>query len=340
MQQHPHLDDFLCERHHRWTGRGASVDSQPAVTSEQVVAHRKLRVLRNRGRADVGLLLDILETLALDLDAPRHEVFDRAVATIQWVTRKDTLRRLFDPAQPYAITFAWMRDSLAELSGGPTPATIRAIWLRLWPAHVALQSAWRGYTGYGSGDAHEFTLPADVAGWYPRPETLQSKREYLACTGDDQHPALSSQGDAHNVCAPKTRHTFCKEGHRYLEVVTSDSIDPNDRTPCPECTGFHVQRGVNDLQSVAPLVASQLHPTLNGELRADGITARSHRAVWWLCEKSHPYRAAPMNRTLVDSGCSVCLGRVILRGVNDFATTHPASRWSSPQPEAQNALTS
>ena len=258
------------------------------------------------------LLLDVMKALTEDLDAEPSAVFHHAVTITAWTTRRDTLRRLLDPAESYTRTFDWLRTSLPAMTQTEAQQTARAIWLRLWPAHIALHSSFRGYTGYHSGHAHDLTLPVDIQDWYPRPTTLQTARDYFACTGDDQLSAFAKAG---------TRMANCPRGHEYLDVVVTS--DQRDRTPCPSCTAAHVEHGVNDLASVAPDIASQLHPTLNGDLKATGIAAASSHRVWWKCAKNHPFIATPANRTLTGAGCGVCLNRTLISGVNDFATLHP-----------------
>ena len=49
---------------------------------------------------------------------------------------------------------------------------------------------------------------------------------------------------------------------------------------CPYCAGRRVLAGFNDLAAVAPDVAAEWHPTLNGELRPEMIMAGSSRHVW------------------------------------------------------------
>lgn len=88
-------------------------------------------------------------------------------------------------------TFTWLREAMANIVARSTPAAARAVWLHLWPVHLALNTALRGYAGYRAGSPHDFQLPDDITSWYPRPSTLQSTREYLACTGDDNLSALA-----------------------------------------------------------------------------------------------------------------------------------------------------
>jgi len=324
IQQHPHLDDFLCERHHRWTGPNTVPTTQSSVSTKTVAAHRRLQKLRHAGRADLPLLVDVIEALTADLGETAPAVFPAAVAITDWVTQPDTLRRLFDPSRPYAATFAWMTEALASLTIGPAPATSRIVWLHLWPAHLALQTALRGYRSYHPTHSHDFTLPANVTEWYPHPDTFQSHGDYLACTGDTNLSAVAQHHQNTDAeTTPNARRVLCTFGHEYNDVIF-DQDGERHPTVCPQCTGRHVIPGVNDLATISPAVAAELHPTRNGTLRATGIAAYSGTTVWWQCpEKGHPYAATPSNRTLNSSGCSVCLNRVLLRGVNDFATTHP-----------------
>ena len=328
VQQHSHLDDFVCERHRRWVGPGSTPATQTRVGAREVAAQRKLRRLHRGGRADMQLLTDVTHALVRDLEEPAHAVFAKAVAIVGWVTHRETLHRLFDPAEPYASTFAWASECLASLAAKRVPSAARAVWMHLWPAHIALRSAFRGYAGYHAGHPHDFALPADITSWYPHPHVLPSDREYLECTGDDNLSALANRAgesrQAPSTTRPQTRRTWCQKGHPYLEVVTGDQANEPHITVCPQCTRSRVTPGENDLATVAPVVARELHPTLNGDLTAKDIAGRSNERVWWLCtEKKHPFLATPANRTLTDSSCPVCLNRVILRGVNDFATTHP-----------------
>ncbi|MBM7826638.1 zinc-ribbon domain-containing protein [Microbacterium aurum] len=266
------------------------------------------------------LLCEVLDALVRDLRRDTHEVFATAVETVAWVSRTDTMRRVFDPVQPYADTHAWMTSVLAEMTGTAVSATIRAIWLRLWPAHIALQTALRGYGDYRPGHVHDFALPEGIASWYPHTGELQSARAYLECAGLDRLTATEARDGEPTVAKPVVQRAYCSKGHPYLEVLTSKE---RGQTPCPTCTRSHVVPGVNDLASVAPEIAAHLHPTLNGELRAEDIAAASGRSVWWVCDVFHPYRATPANRTLNGTECAVCLGRVILVGINDLRTTHP-----------------
>ena len=71
---------------------------------------------------------------------------------------------------------------------------------------------------------------------------------------------------------------------------------------------------------------AQTHPALAKE--ADGwdpklVTAGSNKKVGWKCKKGHRYESTIGSRTGQGSGCSYCVGKKILAGFNDLATTHP-----------------
>ncbi len=57
-----------------------------------------------------------------------------------------------------------------------------------------------------------------------------------------------------------------------------------------------------------PDVASQWHPTKNGDKEPEHFTPKSHKKVWWLCERKHEWEATIGNRTK-GSGCPQCAGR-------------------------------
>lgn len=172
-------------------------------------------------------------------------MFRHAVAIVDRVQRAETVHRLFDPAVAYAATFAWLREAMANIVARSTPTAARAVWLHLWPAHLALTTALRGYAGYRAGNAHDFQLPDDITSWYPRPSSLQSTREYLACTGDDNLSALARPArvsdEAPTGSEPQFRTIHCTRGHLFIEVHSAE--DDDVETPCPTCTGGHVERG-------------------------------------------------------------------------------------------------
>jgi hypothetical protein len=81
---------------------------------------------------------------------------------------------------------------------------------------------------------------------------------------------------------------------------------------------------------VAPEVARQWHPTKNGDLTPEGVTAGSDRLVWWLCSEGpdHEWQTPVELRGKRGLGCPFCTGhRASI--TNCLATRSPslASEW-------------
>ena len=88
--------------------------------------------------------------------------------------------------------------------------------------------------------------------------------------------------------------------------------------------GHYLAKGSNDLGSKRPDVARQLHPELNGGLRAEDLHAHAGAMVWWRGPCGHVWREKVSMRSMrVDDSCPYCKNRKLLRGFNDLATTHP-----------------
>lgn len=99
----------------------------------------------------------------------------------------------------------------------------------------------------------------------------------------------------------------CEKGHRWRSVISARARGSG----CPYCTGRKVLAGFNDLATVYPQIAAQWHPTLNGGLTAQMVTAGSHQKVWWICPENHVWRAVVYSRTSTQKcGCPVCAGVV------------------------------
>ena len=100
---------------------------------------------------------------------------------------------------------------------------------------------------------------------------------------------------------------------------------------CPECA--QVQSGrtftlrkvkeVGSLRETHPELAKEFHPTLNGDLTPDNITAGRFKPLWWKCSKcGYEWLASP-NLRKRGIGCPHCSGRVPLPGIDDLLTLNP-----------------
>ena len=101
---------------------------------------------------------------------------------------------------------------------------------------------------------------------------------------------------------------ICPLGHTYAAAVGART---GQGSGCPYCAGKKVLAGFNDLATTQPCIAAQWHPTLNGALTPQMVTAGSHKRAWWTCAEGHIWKAVIYSRAGPQRrGCPVCAGRV------------------------------
>ena len=83
-----------------------------------------------------------------------------------------------------------------------------------------------------------------------------------------------------------------------------------------------------DLATTHPDLASQWHPTKNGNLTPKDVSFGSVFKIWWLCEHGHSWIAS-VNHRSSGTGCAVCRGLQVEVGFNDLGTLRPdiAAEW-------------
>lgn len=128
------------------------------------------------------------------------------------------------------------------------------------------------------------------------------------------HPTRNGNLKPEEIVAGSNRSVWwqCSFGHAWRATVVDRT---RGTTSCPYCTNRKVLEGFNDLATVCPEVAAQWHPTLNGELTPQQVTAGSSRRIWWICAEGHVWRTAVYNRAGRDkrTGCPVCMGNCRLK---------------------------
>ncbi|MDM8237854.1 zinc-ribbon domain-containing protein [Pseudoflavonifractor phocaeensis] len=133
-----------------------------------------------------------------------------------------------------------------------------------------------------------------------------------------QFPELAAQWnqERNGVLTPKQVAPYsnrkvwwrCELGHEYQASVGARTLNGSG---CPYCAGKKVLSGFNDLATRFPDLANQWHPTLNGTLKPNMVTAGSHRKVWWQCTLGHVWKAMIYSRTgPKQCGCPVCAGKM------------------------------
>jgi len=130
------------------------------------------------------------------------------------------------------------------------------------------------------------------------------------------HPQLATEAlfDPEKVIAGSNKKLpwRCAEGHQWSAVVVSRTAGSG----CPVCANHSVLPGFNDLATT--------HPQLATEAMFDALTvgSGSNKKMPWRCASGHEWEATVVNRAQ-GRGCPVCTNKLVLRGYNDLATTHP-----------------
>ena len=107
---------------------------------------------------------------------------------------------------------------------------------------------------------------------------------------------------------------------------------------CPYLSSKSLWSGFNDLLTRRPDVASEWHPSKNGDLTPSDVTCYSHKKVWWylpyddLITGKHfdfEWECSIAKRTLRNFKCPYLSGHAVWRGYNDLETLYPqlAAEW-------------
>ncbi len=119
----------------------------------------------------------------------------------------------------------------------------------------------------------------------------------------------------------------CEKCHEWQAVIASR----NQGLGCPYCSNKKVLAGYNDLLTLNPQIASEWHPTKNGELKPQDFIIGSRKKVWWKCKDcGYEWETSIVNRTKENgTGCPCCANKIIVVGKNDLATAYPllAKQW-------------
>ncbi len=121
--------------------------------------------------------------------------------------------------------------------------------------------------------------------------------------------------DMITVGANKKVWWICNNGHEWEALVNNR----NKGKGCPYCSGRLAIKGVNDLKTVNPDLASEWNYEKNGDLKPTELSTGSNKKVWWKCSNGHEWQAAIRNRNQ-GNGCPFCSGQKVLKGFNDLVT--------------------
>ena len=119
----------------------------------------------------------------------------------------------------------------------------------------------------------------------------------------------------------------CSKGHEWQATIANRITS---KTGCPYCSGKKVLSGFNDLLTQNPSLASEWHPTKNGDLLPTMVPIHSGKKIWWECVNGHEWQATIANR-VKGRGCPYCSGHKVISGINDLSTLYPniAIEWNT-----------
>ena len=111
----------------------------------------------------------------------------------------------------------------------------------------------------------------------------------------------------------------CKEGHEWKSNVSNRT---RMKSGCPLCANVKAglknrQNAIDKLGSLLknnPKLASEWHPTKNGELTPDKVAEGSNVKVWWMCKRGHEWNAVVSSRTN-GRGCRQCAPKISKREI-------------------------
>ncbi len=112
----------------------------------------------------------------------------------------------------------------------------------------------------------------------------------------------------------------CEEGHSVK--VSPSLLGTRGEVPCGYCKGIKVVAGINDLESMYPLVAD-LWDVKRNDISCREVFYKSYKKFWFVCEDGHEYSQYLYREITGEYGCPYCSGRLVTVGVNDLRTTHP-----------------
>ncbi|MCX2748065.1 zinc-ribbon domain-containing protein [Arthrobacter sp. MI7-26] len=91
-------------------------------------------------------------------------------------------------------------------------------------------------------------------------------------------------------CGPAERLTRGMCGKHYQRFMKTGRVELVEKKRC-SAPGISLRRSF-------PALANEWHPTLNGDLTPDWVSAGSSQKVWWLGECGHPWEATISSRAL------------------------------------------
>ena len=107
-------------------------------------------------------------------------------------------------------------------------------------------------------------------------------------------------------------------------LILGCTLDVNvDRDSALIYNSYIVTRKSQSLQNNYPELATEWHPTKNGNLTSEMVAPMTNKKVWWLGKCGHEWQMSVEDRAGQNCGCPICSGKRIVSGINDLLSSHP-----------------
>lgn len=127
-------------------------------------------------------------------------------------------------------------------------------------------------------------------------------KEWHPTKNGDFKPQMTMRGSSKKVWWK------CNNGHDWEAVIYSRA----GGSGCPYCSGRLPIRGKNDFETLQKDLASEWHPTKNGELKPFEFKEKSNKKVWWQCIKGHEWNDSMCNRVSNKKKCPFCTNTAVI----------------------------
>ena len=150
------------------------------------------------------------------------------------------------------------------------------------------------------------------------------------------HPVKNGQLTPRDVFPMSNKKVWWlgKCGHEWQVAISCRTKGNNG---CPICSGYIIEPGINDLQTINPELASEWDYKKNSGLSPANVSPNAHKKVWWICPQCGNQWSADIHHRNTGVGCPVCgrktatdtrIENALLSG-NSLSITNPliASEW-------------
>ena len=203
------------------------------------------------------------------------------------------------------------------------------------PENVTSASTYRAWWICPNDSSHEYQRQVTHQVKRPRCPRCHVKSRSLAALCPDVaanwHPTLngSLMPDAISFASNIKVWWKCDKSPDHAHQANPNHKTQKSPRGCPFCAGTKATES-SSLAVHQPAIAAQLHPTLNGELRANQVRWDTTKKGWWQCrkDKKHKWKSSIRGRTILGKGCPYCSGYLVT-DANRLSVLFPeiAAQW-------------